>query len=291
MQHWFIYPNIDPVAFRIGPLAIHWYGLSYLAGFIAVGLWMARPEGRRRLGLTVEDIQDFLVYALAGVLVGGRTFFVIADIVTKHDAAFYFGDMPRSLINLIAVWNGGMGFFGGLIGVIVAIAVFVARRNRERVAKGLQKLTFNVLADEAVVMLPIGLALTRVVNFINDELVGNICNPDRPWCIKFPSADGYRHPSQIFEGILDLLVLPVLLIVYRKRPPDGVVGWTWFTLYGVTRSLAEIWRQTDLAVGPLTGGQLIALPMIVIGGIFLYRAARRGVRTDGSTQAATSAGL
>ncbi|MBC5809486.1 MAG: prolipoprotein diacylglyceryl transferase, partial [Candidatus Eremiobacteraeota bacterium] len=188
-------------------------------------------------------------------------------------------------------WNGGMGFFGGLIGVIVAIAVFVARRNRERVAKGLQKLTFNVLADEAVVMLPIGLALTRVVNFINDELVGNICNPDRPWCIKFPSADGYRHPSQIFEGILDLLVLPVLLIVYRKRPPDGVVGWTWFTLYGVTRSLAEIWRQTDLAVGPLTGGQLIALPMIVIGGIFLYRAARRGVRTDGSTQAATSAGL
>ena len=101
------------MAFRLGPVAVHWYGLSYLAGFLAVGFWMARPAGRRRLGLSTEEIQDFLVYALAGVLLGGRIFFVIADIVTKHDAALYFGDMPRSLINVVAVWNGGMGFFGG----------------------------------------------------------------------------------------------------------------------------------------------------------------------------------
>jgi phosphatidylglycerol:prolipoprotein diacylglycerol transferase len=271
VQHWFTYPNIDPVALRLGPLAIHWYGLSYLAGFIAVGLWMNRPAGRRRLGLSSDGIQDFLVYALAGVLIGGRVFFVLADIVTKHQAALYFGDMPFSLINLIAVWNGGMGFFGGLIGVIIAIAVFIRRH---------PGLTFSVLADEVVVVLPVGIALTRCVNFINDELVGNVCDPDRPWCIKFPSADGYRYPSQLFEGILDILVLPIVLLVYRRRPPDGVVAWTWFTLYGVCRSLGEIWRQTDLAVGPFTGGQLLALPMIAIGLFMLARALRRNVRTE-----------
>ena len=270
MQHWFTYPNIDPVAIHLGPVAVHWYGLSYLAGFIAVGLWLSRPAGRRRLGLTTDQVTDFLVYALIGVLLGGRTFFVIADIVTKHDAALYFGNMPASLINIIAVWNGGMGFFGGLIGVIIAITLFVRKH---------PGLRFSVLADEVVVMMPIGLALTRIVNFINDELVGNVCNPDHPWCMKFPGYDGYRYPSQIFESILDILVLPIVLLVYRRRPPDGVVAWTWFTCYGITRSLAEIWRQTDLAVGPLTGGQLLALPMIAIG-LFLVWRASRGRHTD-----------
>lgn len=271
MHHWFSYPNIDPVAFRIGPLAVHWYGLSYLVGFLCVGLWLARPEGRRRMGLSVEGVQDFLFYALVGVLIGGRCFFVLADIVTKHDAALYFGDPPRSWLNLIAVWNGGMGFFGGLIGVIVAMAIFVRRHPHVR---------FSVLADEVVVMLPIGLALTRLVNFINDELWGNVCVPDQPWCVKFPGAEGYRYPSQIFEAILDIAVLPIVYFVYRRRPPDGVVAWTWFTCYGVTRSLAEIWRQTDLSVGPLTGGQLLALPMIAIGIALVVACLRRGRRTD-----------
>ena len=279
MQHWFTYPNIDPVALHLGPLSIHWYGLSYLAGFIAVGAWMARPEGRRRLGLTVDGVQDFLVYALAGVLIGGRTFFVFADIVTKHDASVYFGDMPRSLINVIAVWNGGMGFFGGLIGVILAAALFVRKH---------PGLTFSVLADEIVVMLPVGLALTRIVNFINDELWGNVCVPDHPWCILFPNAPpgGYRYPSQIFESLLDITVLPIVYFVYKRRPPDGVVAWTWFTCYGITRSLAEIWRQTDLAVGPLTGGQLLALPMIAIGIGLVIMALRRNHRTDVAPAAA-----
>jgi len=271
VQHWFSYPNIDPVAFRIGPLAVHWYGLSYLIGFLCVGAWLARPEGRRRLGLTVEGVQDFLFYALVGVLVGGRLFFVIADIVTKHDASLYFGDAPRSWLNLIAVWNGGMGFFGGLIGVLVAMLLFVRRHPQVR---------FSVLADEVAVMLPIGIALTRVVNFINDELWGNVCVPDHPWCIKFPNVDGYRYPSQIFEAILDIAVLPIVYFIYRRRPPDGVVAWSWFTCYGITRSVAEIWRQTDLSVGPFTGGQLLALPMIVVGLTLVVLCVRRGRRTD-----------
>ena len=266
VQHWFTYPNVDPVAVHLGPLSIHWYGLSYLAGFVLVFLWMNRPAGRRRLGLRTEQIQDFLVYGLLGVLIGGRLFFVFADIVTKHT----LNDYISNPINIIAVWNGGMGFFGGLAGVMIAIWLFLRRH---------PALTFTVLADEVVMMIPIALALTRLVNFINDELPGNVCNPDQPWCIKFPNYYGYRYPSQIFEAILDLLVLPVLFIVYRRRPPDGVVAWTWFTCYGITRTIAEVWREPDLAFGPITGGMLLSIPMIVLGA-YMIRRCMRGVHTD-----------
>jgi phosphatidylglycerol:prolipoprotein diacylglycerol transferase len=254
------------VAFRLGPLAIHWYGISYLVGFICVFLWMNRPAGRRRLGLTAEEIQDFLVYALVGVLVGGRTLFVIADILSRHNASDYL-EHP---LNIIAIWQGGMAFHGGLVGVIVAIFLFL-RKHRG--------LSFNVLADEVVVLLPIGIALTRVVNFINDELPGRLCDPDAPYCMEFPNYDGFRYPSQIFEAILDIAVLPILLILYRRRPPDGVVAWTWFALYGLTRSVAEIWRQPDIVFLGLTGAQWLALPMIAIGIGLVIAAMRRDVRT------------
>ena len=273
MQHWFIYPtNIDPVAIHLGPLKIHWYGIAYLVGFICVYLWMARPAGRRRLGLTKEQIQDFLFYALVGVLVGGRTFFVINDIISKHDLSLYLSNP----INFIAVWNGGMAFHGGLVGVIIAIVLFLRKH---------PGLRFRVLGDEVVMMLPVGITLVRLVNFINDELWGNLCSPDRPWCMvpKDVVAWGtsYRHPAQLYEACLDILTLPVLLVLYRLKPKDGVVAWTWFTLYGITRSVAELWRQPDFTWMGITGGQLYALPMIAIGIIGLaYCATRPGPRTD-----------
>lgn len=271
MQHWFTYPNINPIAIHLGPVNIHWYGISYLLGFLAVYLWMSRPEGRRRLGLTKEQIQDFLVYALIGVLIGGRTFFVINDVISKHDASMYLSNP----LNFIAVWNGGMAFHGGLIGVIVAIFLFLRKH---------PGLTYKVLGDEVVVLLPVGITLTRLVNFINDELWGDICNPDRPWCIvPGNTADWgvqYRHPSQLYEAILDLLTLPVLLFLYKRRPPDGVVAWSWFTLYGITRSVSETWRHADFTWHGLTGGQLYALPMIPIGIIALYLCLRAGRHTE-----------
>ncbi|HEV3155644.1 MAG TPA: prolipoprotein diacylglyceryl transferase [Candidatus Baltobacteraceae bacterium] len=275
MHHWFTYPNISPIAFRIGPLAVHWYGISYLIGFIAVYLWMSRPEGRRRLGLTREQIQDFLVYALVGVLVGGRTFFVINDIISKHDASSYL----TNPLNLIAVWNGGMAFHGGLIGVIVAIALFLRKH---------PGLTFSVLGDEVVVLLPVGIALTRVVNFINDELWGDVCKPDHPWCMQ-PGAGAdlsaaqqgqYLHPSQLYEAILDAITLPIIYFIYKRRPPDGVTGWSWFTIYGITRTIAESWRHADFVWHGITGGQLYAIPMIPIGIAMIVYCYRKGVRTD-----------
>jgi len=278
MQHWFTYPtNIDPVAIHLWRLQIHWYGIAYLVAFACVYLWLSRPAGRARLGLTREQIQDFLFYALIGVLVGGRTFFVINDIISKHDLSFY----TSNPINFIAVWNGGMAFHGGLVGVLVAIALFVRKH---------PGLKFTVLGDEVVVMLPLGIALVRVVNFINDELWGDVCNPDHPWCM-IPKDTGvwqgyYRHPAQLYEAILDLLTLPIVLLVYKLKPKDGVVAWTWFTLYGITRSIAEIWRQADFTWMGLTGGQLYAIPMIVIGiAAIVYCMQRPGARTDAAPSA------
>lgn len=271
MNHWFTYPNVNPIAIRLGPIGIHWYGISYLIGFVAVYLWMSRPAGMRRLGLTREQIQDFLFYALIGVLVGGRVFFVINDIISKHDLTTYLSNP----INLIAVWNGGMAFHGGLIGVIIAVFLFLRKH---------PGLSYRVLGDEIVVLLPLGIALTRVVNFFNDELWGDICNPDRPWCIipgnTIDWGPFYRHPSQLYEAVLDILTLPILLFLYKRRLPDGVVAWSWFTIYGITRSIAEIWRQADFSWHGITGGQLYALPMIVIGAIGLYSCLRNPIRTE-----------
>ena len=138
--------QFDPVAIHLGPLTIHWYGISYLAGFF-MRLPLDEPPGRARpLGLTSDQIQDFLFYALIGVLVGGRTFFVITDIISKHDLALYLSNP----INFIAVWNGGMAFHGGLVGVIIAIWLFLRKH---------PQLKFMVLGDEVVVMLPIGITL------------------------------------------------------------------------------------------------------------------------------------
>jgi phosphatidylglycerol:prolipoprotein diacylglycerol transferase len=268
VNHWFDYPNIDPIAIHLGPVSVHWYGLSYLFGFICVFLWMNRPEGRRRLGLTTDEIQDFLVYALVGVLIGGRTGFVIADVITRHNLSEYLAHP----LNFIAIWQGGMAFHGALVGVIVAILLFLRKH---------PGLTFGILGDEVVPMLSVGIFTTRIVNFINDELPGKLCLPDHPYCIRFPAyPDGYRYPSQIFEGILDILTLPIILLVYRSRPPDGVVAWTWFTIYGVTRSVAEIWREPGFTVLGLDGGQFVAVIQIFVGIAMIVRSYRIGKRTE-----------
>jgi len=277
VNHWFVYPNIDPIAFHLGvefhigsftyhPVPVHWYGLSYLFGFICVYLWMNRAAGRRRLGLASDQIQDFLVYGLIGVLLGGRIGFVIADVITKHN----FGEYLANPINFIAVWQGGMAFHGALIGVILAGLLFLRKH---------PGLTFGILGDEVVPLISIGIFTTRLVNFINDELPGKLCIPDQPYCIGFPAYPGYRYPSQIFEAILDILTLPIILFVYSRRPPDGVVFWTWFTIYGITRTIAEIWREPGFTVIGLDGGQFVAVLQLIIGVVMVVVSYRRGTYT------------
>ncbi|HEX3466590.1 MAG TPA: prolipoprotein diacylglyceryl transferase [Candidatus Elarobacter sp.] len=278
VTHWFDYPNIDPIAIHIGSFGIHWYGISYLFGFICVFLWMNRAAGRRRLGLSSDQIQDFLVYALIGVLLGGRTGFVIADVITKHNFADEYLAHP---LNFIAIWQGGMAFHGALVGVILASLLFLRRH---------PGLTFGILGDEVVPLISLGIFTTRLVNFINDELPGKLCLPDQPYCIKFPNyPDGYRYSSQIFEAVLDILTLPIILFVYSRRPPDGVVFWTWFTIYGITRSIAEIWREPGFTVLGLDGGQFVAVVQLLIGVVMIVVSYRGGKYTAARTPAPASA--
>jgi phosphatidylglycerol---prolipoprotein diacylglyceryl transferase len=267
VQHWFTYPNWSPIAFHIGNFAVHWYGISYLIGFIAVYLWVSRPAALNRLHLRREQVQDFIFYAVIGVLIGGRALYDVADMIAHHDASAYLSHP----IEFIAVWNGGMAFHGGMIGALVAMWLFVRRH---------PGLSFPALGDELVVMVPIGIALTRVVNFINDELWGIVCNPDRPWCI-VPGDTAtwgtqFRHPAQLYEAVLDVATLPVLLILYRTKPRTGVVAVVWSTLYGITRTVAEIWRAGGIPFAGLHGGQLLSVPMIVIGGFLIWYFATRG---------------
>jgi phosphatidylglycerol:prolipoprotein diacylglycerol transferase len=171
-----------------------------------------------------------------------------------------------------------MAFHGALVGVILAILLFLRKH---------PGLTLGILGDEVVPMISLGIFTTRIVNFINDELPGKLCLPDHPYCILFPAyADGYRYPSQIFEAILDILTLPIILIVYRMRPPDGVVAWTWFTIYGVTRTIAEIWREPGFLVLGLDGGQFVAVLQVFVGIAMIVLAYRRGARTVTRTSAA-----
>ncbi len=280
MHHWFTYPNLSPIAFHIGSFGVHWYGISYLIGFICVYVWMIRPVALRRLALTRDQVQDFIFYAVVGVLVGGRLLYDIADMIaaTKNPTTHCsLGCYIAHPINFIAVWNGGMAFHGGVIGVLLAMWLFVRKH---------PKLRFTVLGDEIVVLLPIGIALTRVVNFINDELWGTVCNPKwPPWCM-IPGANAtltnpatagqYHHPSQLYEAILDIATLPILLLLYRMKPRDGVVAAAWFTLYGITRTVAEIWRAGGIPFLGLHGGQLLSVPMMIIGGYFVWYFATRG---------------
>jgi phosphatidylglycerol---prolipoprotein diacylglyceryl transferase len=267
VQHWFTYPNWSPIAFHIGNFAVHWYGISYLVGFIAVYLWVSRPAALNRLHLRREQVQDFIFYAVIGVLIGGRALYDVADMIAHHDASTYLSHP----IEFIAVWNGGMAFHGGMIGALVAMWLFVRKH---------PALSFAALGDELVVMVPVGIALTRVVNFVNDELWGIVCNPDRPWCMvpgdTVTWGIQFRHPAQLYEAVLDIATLPVLLLLYRLKPRTGVVAASWFTLYGITRTVAEIWRAGGIPFAGLHGGQLLSVPMIVIGGFFIWYFATRG---------------
>ena len=267
--------HVDPVAISPGPLKIHWYGIAYLVAFICVYLWMSRPAGLRRLGLTRDQIQDFLFYALVGVLVGGRTFFVFNDIISKHDASRLHCRIP---INIIAVWNGGMAFHGGLVGVMVAVWLFV-RKHPQLEIYGAGRRDRDDAADRHHA------GASRQLH--QRRTLGRRLPPGPPVVHDLPSAPPGRHPlppsrRSCTKRSSTSSTLPVLLILYRMKPKDGVVAWTWFTCYGITRSIAEIWRQADFTLASgITGGQLYALPMIVIGMIgIVYCATRPGPRTE-----------
>jgi len=265
--HWFTYPNIDPVAFHIGPLAIRWYGLTYLFGALLVYLQLQSKRSRERTAMSIDQAQEFVVYAMIGVIVGGRLLYLIADMLTPAAAGGHpFSYYVQNPLQIIAIWTGGMAFHGGLIGAIVAGMIFIRR----------QHLNWARIGDETVLWMPLAIALTRVANFINDELPGRLT--DSPLGMLFPAyPDGYRYPSVLFEaaGML-LIALPVLWLLHAwSGRRDGFIFWAFIALYGAVRTVVEFFRQPGIVWLGLTGAQYLTIAMLVLGVVMMIVAQRQ----------------
>jgi len=252
-----LYPVLDPVAFRLGPLSVRWYGLAYVAGFIAAGLILRRLNRRWNVGLGSEQIVDAVLAAVIGLIVGARLGYVIF-----YGGAEYF----REPLKVFATWDGGMSFHGGLAGILIAGWVVSRRLN----------VPFLRLCDLGAVGAPVGLMLGRLTNFVNGELWGRTTSV--PWGMVFPSGGpNARHPSQLYEAFLEgFVLLVVMLVLSRRKRADGFMLGTLLTLYAVFRILVEFVREPDLQLGfiagPITMGQILSVPVLVAGVWLLWRA-------------------
>lgn len=261
------YPDIDPVALELGPLKIHWYGLMYLAGF-AAAWWLAnRRAAAPGSGWPREQVSDLIFYAALGVILGGRFGYVL----------FYnFDQFLADPLWLIRIWEGGMAFHGGLLGVIVALWWFARCHG-----KG-----FFQVADFTAPLVPIGLGLGRLGNFIGGELWGRAT--DVPWAMVFPGAGELpRHPSQLYQFALEGVLLFIILWWFSSRPrPAMSVSGLFLACYGSFRFIIEFFRQPDAHLGFiafdwLTMGQLLSLPMVVLGIVMVAWAYRQQSATQG----------
>ena len=248
------YPNIDPVFLRVGPLQFRWYGLMYLLGLMAAYFVIKGRAKQRGIPLTKEQLYDMIVYAAVGVFVGGRLGYTLF-----YNFSYYI----QHPLKIVAVWEGGMAFHGGLLGVIVALWLFSKRRGIPAMA----------VADLAAGSVTIGLGFGRLGNFINGELYGRVT--DVPWCMVFPTnGPECRHPSQLYEAALEgVLLFTVLALINRLKPPNGTVFWSFITGYGLCRMVVEFFREPDAHIGFIFGqmsmGQVLSVPMILIGATML----------------------
>lgn len=254
--------DIDPIAISLGPLQIHWYGLMYLVGFGAaylLGNLRARQPGS---GWTTEMVSDFIFWGAMGAVLGGRFGYVL----------FYnFDQFLADPLWLFAVWEGGMSFHGGLLGVLLVLVLFGRKHQK----------SFFEMGDFVAPLVPIGLGAGRLGNFIGGELWGR--QTDVSWAVIFPRAgDGMaRHPSQLYQLALEGVVLFLALWFYSSKPrPRAAVSGLFLALYGLFRTLVEFVREPDahlgfIAFGWLTQGQLLSLPMIVGGLLLMWWAHRR----------------
>ncbi|MBX6323717.1 MAG: prolipoprotein diacylglyceryl transferase [Rhodospirillaceae bacterium] len=251
------FPAFDSVAVRIGPLAIRWYALSYIAGLVLGWLYCRWLTRRPPQTASQQHLDDFLLWATLGVVLGGRIGYIL------FYNPIYFLQHP---LQMLTVWHGGMSFHGGLVGVILAMILFARNRG----------LPFFALADIVACATPIGLFLGRLANFVNGELFGR--PTDLPWGMVFPNGGPLpRHPSQLYEAFLEGIVLFSVLFVLARftaaKARLGVLSGAFLVGYGVCRIIAELFREPDPQLGFLFGGatmgQLLSVPMLILGALFI----------------------
>lgn len=255
------YPNIDPVLIALGPVKIHWYGIMYLIGFAAVWFLGQRRAAQPWSVIKPEAIEDLVTYGAIGVILGGRLGYIL----------FYnFSAFIDNPLILFKIWQGGMSFHGGMLGVFVAMWWFAKKQN----------CTVMQLTDIIAPLAPIGLGAGRIGNFINSELWGR--PTDVPWAMVFPNGGEFaRHPSQLYEAFLEGLVLFAILWIYTSKPrPTMAATGLAVLLYGCFRFFVEFFRMPDAHLGYLaldwvTMGQILSTPMIIIGGLMVFFAYHR----------------
>ena len=257
------YPAMDPVAISLGPVNVHWYGLMYLVGFVA-GALLGRVRSRRQDSKwQSQQVWDLLFFIAIGVIVGGRLGYVVF-----YNLEYYL-DRP---IEWLFIWSGGMSFHGGLLGVLVSLWLFSRRTQK----------SFLEVGDFVAPLCPLGFGVGRIGNFINQELWGRAS--EVPWAMVFPAAGPEaRHPSQLYEALLEGVILFVIVWLYSKRPrATGAISGVFLLSYGVLRFFAEFFREPDAHLGAvalswMTMGQLLSLPMALFGiGLWI-----RAVRQEG----------
>ncbi|MBW7965119.1 prolipoprotein diacylglyceryl transferase [Bradyrhizobium sp. BR 10261] len=265
------FPSFNPVALQIGPFAIRWYALGYICGITFGWLYARSLLKKQRLWggpvpISLVQIDDFILWVTLGIIVGGRTGYVLF-----YNLPFFI-EHPAAIFKL---WEGGMSFHGGFLGCVVAVMWF-ARKN------GISILS---LGDITCGVAPIGIFLVRLTNFINGELWGRATDASVPWAMIFPNDPSHlpRHPSQLYEaGMEGILLFTVLAIMIRlgalKRP--GMILGSFILIYGLTRIIGEHFREPDVQLGYLWGGltmgMLLSIPMLLVGGILIVMAVRRG---------------
>lgn len=278
-----IHPQFNPVAVHLGPLSIHWYALSYILAFV---LFMLLGRYRIRKGVSIlnhEQLDDLLTYGILGVILGGRLGYVL----------FYnFSHFMTHPVDIFKVWQGGMSFHGGFLGVLIAVWLFAKKHG----------FSWTAVVDEIAPLVPLGLASGRIGNFINGELWGRITSPNAPWAMIFPQAQHSdiaalpnlsptyhalfaeyqalpRHPSQLYEFLFEGIVLFIVLWIFSSRPrPLGRISALFLMGYGIARFCIEFTREPDQHLGllslGLSMGQWLSLPMIVIGIIWWIMAGK-----------------
>lgn len=257
------YPQINPDLITIGPIHVRWYGVMYVLGFLGAYVFIQRQERSRQIGLTGVVVQDLVFYLAIGVIVGARLGYIL---FYQYHAYLFYLENP---LEIIATWRGGMSFHGGLVGAVLAAYLFCRRRG----------LPFWVVADSTVVTVPIGLGLGRIGNFINAELLGRVT--DVPWAMVFPGGGPMpRHPTQLYEALMEGLVLFLLLWSLRKREfRDGMMLVFFLVFYGIFRFFLEFFREPDPQIGFVAGlftmGQVLCLTMITAGALLTAFLSRR----------------
>jgi phosphatidylglycerol:prolipoprotein diacylglycerol transferase len=260
-----IHPMPDPIAIALGPLAIRWYGLMYLLAFglfILLGRLRVRQPHQAAAGWRNLDVEDMLFYGVLGVVVGGR----LGEVLFYHPQ--YYFSHP---LDIFAVWKGGMSFHGGFLGVLVAMAVW-ARKNGRKLMD---------VMDFIAPLVPLGYAAGRIGNFINAELPGRVAEATLPWAMIWPNVDSLpRHPSPLYQALIDGVLLFIVLWLYARKPrPRLAVSGVFSLGYGCARFFTEYFRMPDYEVNlgdwTISAGQMLSLPMIVLGLMLLIVAYKK----------------